>query len=145
VKVVDLNILLYAVNRDAPHHQRAREWWEAVLSGRETVGLSWTVALGFLRISTRPGIFPQPLTPAEALDVVEDWIRQPIVALLHPGERHWAILRKLIEGTGTAGNLTTDAHLAALAIEYAAELCSSDNDFARFRPELSFTNPLAPS
>jgi uncharacterized protein len=143
VQIVDLNLLLYAINRDAPQHERARAWWEETLSGEEPVGLTWSVVLGFLRLTTRKGLFPQPLTCEQALDVAEEWIRHPAVLLVHPGERHWSVVRTLLEGAGTAGNLTTDAHLAALAIEHDATLCSTDSDFERFRPLLRFVNPIA--
>src|SRR5947209_15409877 len=132
MKVIDLNLLLYAVNEDAPNHEAARRWWEGVMSSSERVGLAWVVLLGFLRLSTRVGLFARPLTCEQALNVVEGWLRRPGVVLLYPGLRHWEILRSLLEDAGTAGNLTTDAHLAALAIEYDADLFSSDNDFARF-------------
>jgi uncharacterized protein len=142
VKIVDLNLLVYAVNSDAPKHERARTWWEGALSGEEPVGLAWVVVLGFLRLSTRAGLFPQPLTCEQALDLAEEWIQHPVVVLLHPGERHWTVLRKLLEGASAAGNLTTDAHLAALAIEYDATLYSTDSDFTRFRPLLRIVNPI---
>jgi len=143
VNVVDLNLLLYAVNSDAPRHEQAREWWEGLLSSGEVIGLPWTVILGFIRLSTRPGVLPRPLSLEQAVEVVDDWTRQPAVMLLLPGEQHWQILRGLLQFAGTAGNLTTDAHLAALAIEHDALLCSSDSDFARFSPPLRFLNPLA--
>jgi hypothetical protein len=76
--------------------------------------------------------------------VVSDWFAQPCVRVLEPTERHWEVLRDLLQSTGSAGNLTMDAHLAALAIEHGATLCSSDNDFARF-PRLRWRDPLAPS
>ena len=142
MKVVDLNVLLYATNADAPRHADARAWWEAALAGDEQVGLTWPVVLGFLRLTTRAGILPKPLTPRQALDVVDEWIAHPQIAMLHPLDGHWAILRGLVETTGAAGNLTTDAHLAAIAIEYDATLYSTDGDFARF-PSLSLQNPLA--
>jgi len=142
VKLVDLNLLLYAINEDAPHHQRARDWWEAALSGTETIALAWPVVLGFLRLTTRPGLFPRPMTCEQALQLLGEWIEQPVIVLLSPGERHWPLLRGLLEGAGTAGNLTTDAFLAALAIEYDAELCSADTDFLRFSPPLRYLNPL---
>jgi hypothetical protein len=141
VKVVDLNVLLYAVNEDAPEHVAARTWWESTLNGNEQVGLAWAVVLGFLRLSTRRGILPSPLAPAEALDVVGEWVAHPLVVLLHPGDDHWTVLRGLLDAAGTGGNLTTDAHLAALAIEYEATLASTDRDFARFR-SLKLVNPL---
>ena len=142
MKVVDLNLLIYAVNADAPLHRPARAWWETTLSGSEAVGLGWSVVTGFLRLSTRPSLFPHPLAVEEALDVIEDWLRRPAVIAIHPGERHWDVLRGLLERAGTAGNLTTDAHLAALAIEYNATLYSTDTDFARFQPGLRYLNPL---
>ncbi|MCC7179691.1 MAG: type II toxin-antitoxin system VapC family toxin [Acidobacteria bacterium] len=142
MKVVDLNLLLYAVNADAPHHERARAWWEAALAGDEQVGLAWPVVLGFLRLSTRAGIMPRPLTTRQAVDVVQEWVDHSQIVLLHPGAGHWSVLRGLLESAGTAGNLTTDAHLAALALEYGATLCSTDTDFSKFKG-LKFVNPLA--
>jgi toxin-antitoxin system PIN domain toxin len=142
VKVLDLNILLYALNRDSDRHQQAKSWLERALSADEPVALAWVVLLGFLRVATSPRVFPRPLTPAQALTVVDGWLAQPCVVALNPGEEHWPILRQLLAEAGTAGNLTTDAHLAALAIENGAELCSTDADFARF-PRLRRSNPLA--
>ncbi len=141
MKVVDLNLLLYATNADAPQHAQARAWWEAAVNGEEQVGLAWPVVLGFLRLTTRGGILPRPLTPRQALDLVDEWVSHPQVAMLNPGDRHWSILRDLVESAGAAGNLTTDADLAALAIEYDATLYSSDVDFARFSA-LRVRNPL---
>ncbi len=106
------------------------------------MGLAWAVVLGFLRLATSARIFPRPLDPEQALAVVDGWLARPCVTALAPGEEHWRILRGLLGESGTAGNLTTDAHLAALAIEHGAELCSTDADFARF-PRLSWVNPLA--
>lgn len=141
MKVLDLNLLIYAVNSEAPHHDTARAWLEKTLGSDEPIGLAWSVVLGFLRLSTRSGVFPNPLTPEQALEVVDGWLECPAVRLLHPGDRHWSILRRLIVDAGTAGNLTTDAHLAALALEFEATLCSTDHDFARFEG-LRFENPL---
>jgi toxin-antitoxin system PIN domain toxin len=144
MKVVDLNLLLYAVNRDSPRHADARAWLESVLSGEETVALPWVVLLGFLRIATSPHILPRPITIEQAIDVVGSWLAQPPVIALSAGDEHWRILTDLLSDAGSAGNLTTDAHLAALAIEHGAELCSTDGDFARFR-HLRWVNPLAES
>jgi toxin-antitoxin system PIN domain toxin len=142
VKLLDANLLLYAVNEDAPPHTAAKAWLESVLSRSETVAFSWPVLLAFLRLSTRLALFPRPLDADQAIGVVDSWLAQPCAVVLQPGPRHWSILRSLIAGSGTAGNLTSDAHLAALAIENSAELCSTDRDFGRF-PALRWTNPLA--
>jgi toxin-antitoxin system PIN domain toxin len=119
-----------------------RAWLEATLSGPETVGLPWTVLLAFLRLTTRPGIFARPLELPTAFDVVNSWLSEPGVVAVEPAAQHLRIMRDLLLPLGSAGNLTSDAHLAALAVEYGAELCSSDNDFARF-PGLRWRNPLA--
>ena len=139
--LLDVNILIYAINRDAPQHLRAKRWLETTVSGKESVGFSWSVLLAFLRVTTRPGLFRNPLPPETAFDIIESWLEQPLVTVIHPGPRHLALLRELLIPTGTGGNLTSDAHLAALAVEHGAELCTSDSDFARF-PRLKWRNPL---
>ncbi|MGD0497600.1 MAG: type II toxin-antitoxin system VapC family toxin [Bryobacteraceae bacterium] len=139
--LVDANLLIYAVNEDAPLHRKAKAWLESAISGSETVALSWNVLLAFLRLTTRAGLLRTPLPVDVALEVVEAWLSQPSVAVIHPGPRHLRVLRDLISPLGTGGNLTSDAHLAALAIEHGAQLYSTDADFARF-PPLRWRNPL---
>ncbi len=139
--VVDVNLLIYAVNEDAPHHRRMRAWLETVLSGTETVGFPWIVLLAFLRLTTRAGLFRHPLRVETAFELVDGWLQQPAVVVIEPTARHLRTLRDLILPLGTGGNLTSDAHLAALAIEHGATLCSADNDFARF-PKLRWRNPV---
>jgi hypothetical protein len=139
--LVDANLLIYAVNKDAPLHRRAKSWLEDTISGTETVGLSWNVLLAFLRLTTRAGMFRTPLSVETAFDLVDAWLSQPAVIAVEPTARHLRILRDLLLPVGTGGNLTSDAHLAALAIEHGAELCSTDSDFARF-PRLRWRNPL---
>ena len=141
MKLLDLNLLLYAVNADAAHHRSAKRWLEAALADDEPVALPWVVLLGFLRIATNHHILAQPLTVEQALAVVDGWLSQPGVRVLPPGEEHWRVLKTLLAETGTAGNLTTDAHLAALAIEHGATLFSTDTDFQRFT-KLRWVNPL---
>lgn len=142
MKLLDLNLLIYAVNRDSPRHRQAKAWLEEVLSGNEPVALPWNVILGFVRITTNSRILPGALSVEGAVSIVDSWLAQPVVKLISPGSEHWRILRALLITAGTAGNLTTDAHLAALAIEHGAELCSTDTDFARFA-KLRWANPLA--
>jgi hypothetical protein len=141
VKLLDLNLLFYAVNSDAPHHPNAKRWLETVFNEEEPLAFTWTVILGFLRMTTNPRIQPRPLSAATATAVVDGWLAQPVARVIVPGEEHWRILKSLLDETGTAGNLTTDAHLAALAIENGATLYSTDTDFQRFRP-LRWMNPL---
>jgi len=132
VYVVDANVLLYAVNSSAPSHQAARGWLDSALSGRDTVGFAWVVLLAFLRLATRPGLFPRPLDVTTALGVMETWVTQPRAVLLHPTARHLSVLGGLLAPAGTGGNLVSDAHLAALALEHGAQVVSFDADFSRF-------------
>jgi len=140
--LVDANILLYAVNASAGQHEPARRWLEHTLSSGDELGFPWIVLLAFLRISTHPAILEKPLPISTALEFVDSWLKQPGSSIVHPGRRHWEILRNFIDIAGTGGNLTTDAHIAALAMENSAKLCSADYDFKRF-PGLLHFNPLA--
>jgi toxin-antitoxin system PIN domain toxin len=142
VKLPDANVLLYAIDERAPRHDPARSWLEATLSATETVAFAWSVLLAVVRLSTRPAVFEHPLDADAALDIIDGWLTRPNVTVVHPTARHAAILRELLAPLGTAGNLVGDAHLAALAIEHGAELCSSDADFSRFSG-LRWTDPLA--
>jgi toxin-antitoxin system PIN domain toxin len=141
VIIPDINVLIHAYNADSPVHSKARRWWEATLSDTAPVALPWMVILGFIRIATHPRVLGTPLRVDKACAHAESWLGQPQVFLLHPGDRHELLLFQLLRQLGTAGNLTTDAHLAALAIEHQGELNSTDADFARF-PGLRWVNPL---
>ncbi|HEX4961762.1 MAG TPA: TA system VapC family ribonuclease toxin [Thermoanaerobaculia bacterium] len=137
----DVNLLLHAYNSSSPRHFVARLWWEACLEGDRKIRLPWVVALGFLRLSTHHRIAANPLAVDVACEIVASWLVRPQVSVLHPGARHAEILFELLRAAGTGGNLTTDAHLAALAIEHQVELQSTDGDFSRF-PGLHWRNPL---
>jgi hypothetical protein len=139
--IPDINLLVYAYNRRAPDHERARAWWERLLSGAEPIGVPWTVTLGFIRLMTHRAVLREPLPVTVALARVHEWFDAAIEVALNPGSRHWSILSALLAKLGTGGNLVTDVHLAALSIEHNAELHSNDADFARI-PGLRLVNPL---
>ncbi|MGI8440483.1 MAG: type II toxin-antitoxin system VapC family toxin [Thermoleophilaceae bacterium] len=141
MRLPDANLLLYALDERSPRHLPARAWLDEVLSGTATIAFAWTVLLAVVRLSTRPAVFESPFDADEALDVVDGWLARPNVVVVHPTVRHAAVLRELLRPLGTAGNLVVDAHLAALAIEHGAELCSSDADFSRFTG-LRWVDPL---
>jgi uncharacterized protein len=141
MKIVDINLLIYAINKDAPHHSKAKKWLEDSLSSDEPFGFAWIVILGFLRIVTNGRIMPTPLNPEVAMDSVNDWLFQPPSLTIAPSHQHWSIFKELLIPLGVAANLTSDAHLAALAIEHGARLYSTDNDFSRFQA-LRWTNPI---
>ncbi len=140
--IPDINLLVYAYNAQSRQHEAARQWWEQLLNGTGTVGIPWVVILGFIRIATHPKILDNPLPVSGACSRVQSWLTRPQTTLIHPGNRHANILFDFLESVGSAGNLTTDAHLAALAVEHQADLHSTDADMARFRG-LRWTNPLA--
>jgi toxin-antitoxin system PIN domain toxin len=137
----DVNLLIYAVDVEAPMHRRAKQWLEQVLSDPQTVAISWSTVLAFMRLTTSRRMYRAPLPIEVALNTVGTWLAHPSVTLVHPGPKHFSILRELLMAVGTGGSLTSGAHLAALAIENGAELCSSDYDFGRF-PRLKWSNPL---
>lgn len=143
MRIIDLNVLLYAVNSDAAQHGVVRAWWESALNDEETVGLAWIVLLGFLRLTTNPRVFARPLSSDAAIDKLDTWLSRENVRLVREKDDHWDTLKALIGSSGVAGNLTSDAHLAALALSHDAALVSCDADFSRFKG-LRWENPLEP-
>jgi len=141
VILLDANLLIYAANRAAPEHERAREWLDAQLSGSARVGLPWPSLLAFVRLATNPVVLARPATPAVAWQQVEDWLSADAAWIPLPGSRHGEILGRLLQATFITSRLIPDAHLAALAIEHGVTLCSSDGDFSRFTG-LKWENPL---
>ena len=137
----DINLLIYAHNLRAPNHQKAVTWWDECLHGPEGVALAWPVILGFVRIVTHPRVFEHPLPVADALDRVGEWLALPHIQIIHPGGRHFETWSAQLRHLGSGGNLTTDSHLAALAMERGLILHTTDADFARF-PGLKWVNPL---
>lgn len=132
MKLADTNVLMYAVDADNPHHQASIEWIEETLSAGPGLALAWLAIVGFVRLSTRKGVLRTPLSIHECLATVDDWVRHPHIHILHPGARHADLFARLLLAAGTAGNLSNDAHMAALAIEHNAELGTFDRDFKRF-------------
>ncbi|MEM1333501.1 MAG: type II toxin-antitoxin system VapC family toxin [Actinomycetota bacterium] len=142
MKLVDANVLLYAVNSDAPRHDSSRRWLDDSLSGADTVAFAWIALLAFVRLSTRVGLFPTPLSIDEAMDRVDAWIGAGPAVIVEPGTEHSRIVRSLLKPLGVGGNLVSDAHLAALAIEHRCQVVSFDRDFSRF-PGVELVTPSA--
>lgn len=139
--VPDVNLLIHAYNMQFPQHPRAKAWWEARLTGPEGVALPWVVVLGFLRLMTNRHVFENPFTPEEVLTMIEEWLDLSHFTLIEPGANHFQRLKRMVQATGTAGHLTTDAHIAAVAVDRGLVLHSCDADFSRF-PGLKWVNPL---
>jgi hypothetical protein len=140
VNLVDANLLLYAVNEADTEHDGARSWLDGALSGAEAVAFSWVVLLAFLRLSTKVGLFPRPLPTTDALGIVREWLDQGPSVVVEPTSRHLDVLGGLLSPIGAAGNLTSDAHLAALAVEHDATIVTYDSDFGRF-PGVRWSTP----
>jgi uncharacterized protein len=132
VKLVDANVLLYAVNEDAERHVPSRRWLDGALSGQDTVAFAWIALLAFVRLSTKAGLFPSPLTLDAAMDRVDAWLAAAPAVVVSPTVDHARIVRHLLRGLGVGGNLVNDAHLAALAVEHRCAIVSFDHDFDRF-------------
>lgn len=139
--LVDANLLLYAEDSLSEHHEHARIWWDEQLSGVEPVCLCWPVITAFIRVGTNLRLHRRPLTVKEAVERVQSWLDQPCVRMVHPGEQHWGIFQRMLREGKATGNLVSDAHLAALAIEHNCFLETTDVDFARFKG-LKWNNPI---
>ena len=139
--IVDANVLIYAVDSSSSHHREASDWLESALSGPERVGLPWVSLIAFQRICTNPRLFDHPLSPAAASDLIDAWAEHPNTWIPTPSPNHAHILRMLTVNNEAVGNLVTDAHLAALAIQHGTSVCSFDRDFARFHG-VQWVNPL---
>lgn len=139
--LVDANLLLYAEDSLSEHHQAARTWWDAQLSGAEPISLCWPVLTAFIRIGTNVRLHRRPLTLGEAVERVQSWFDQPCVGIIHPGEQHWAIFQVMLRDGKAIGSLVSDAHLAAMAVEHNCILQSTDVNFARFKG-LKWNNPI---
>jgi toxin-antitoxin system PIN domain toxin len=141
MRLVDVNVLVYAHRLDAVRHQEYAEWLRDLLAGQEPYGISDLVLSGFLRIVTNPKVFRQPTSMETALVFAQLVRTQPNCVPVEPGQRHWEIFIELCRIAGVKGNLVPDAYLAALAIESGSEWITTDRDFSRF-PGLRWRHPL---
>lgn len=141
VIVVDANLLLYAYDRQSPDHPKSSAWLEKVLSGPESVGLPLQSVMAFLRVITNRRLPGMRVRLEQALEAVEEWIQQPHVRILVPGDGYWSVFRSVVVEGQAAGPLVSDAEVAALTIEFGGVLHTADRDFARF-PGLRWVNPL---
>jgi hypothetical protein len=142
MRIVDTSVLLPAVSPSAPHHAVARAALEDAINGGRPLGLTWVVVNTFLRLTTKPGLFERPLTIDEAWDLVDGWRDHPNVRILQETEEHARLWSDLLRSAGVAGDLTTDAWIAAIALGHGASVLTLDPDFTRF-PRVRWENPLS--
>lgn len=143
MKLVDANVLIYAVDSTAPHHAESKRWLDTALNGSETILMPWVSTLAFIRIATNPRLLPAPLTSEQALEVVQAWLQRPNVVAPEPDAQHARRLAELLSSVGVGGNLVNDAHLAALALQWVAAVVTFDSDVGRF-PSVTWESPSAP-
>ncbi len=141
MRLVDVNVLVYAFREDAPGHVEYRAWLEGLISSDEAYAVSDHVLAGFLRIVTHPRIFHPPAPLELAIAFATAFRDAPNAVPVFPRARHWEIFCRLLRQAGARGNLVPDAWLAALALEQGCEFITTDRDFARF-PTLRWRHPL---
>lgn len=139
--LIDANLLLYAIDDRSPFHDAAAEWLTGVLRGDRRVGLAWTTIGAFLRITTNPRIYEQPLDSENAVRFVTDWLACEPVWMPPASPVTFRHYRTLCERSPITGNLVPDAMLAALAIEHGLTVMTADTDFNRFAG-VRFADPL---
>ncbi|MES2944378.1 MAG: TA system VapC family ribonuclease toxin [Pseudomonadota bacterium] len=132
MKLPDTNVLVNSVNEMSPQCAQATEWLVNAFEDSDGVGFSWLALVGFIRVSTQKSLLPKPLAIGDAMGLIDDWLSHPHARILHPTQRHGDVLARLLLIAGTAGNLTNDAHLAALSIEHGATVGTFDRDFKKF-------------
>lgn len=140
--IPDINLLLYAYFSVFPLHEGARHWWEGIGERGESVGIAPPVLFGFVRIATNRRVFVQPMELQQATGIVEEWLALPSMHVLRPGPRHVRVAFDLLRAAGTSRDLTTDAQIAAYALENRGVVHTADGDFSRF-PEVKYIDPLA--
>lgn len=142
MKLLDVNLLLYAYDASSPLHDRARSWFESCMNDAEPVGFPLATLVAFVRLATDARIFERPFDAVSACALVDEWLSQPSANLILPSARHWEILSNISVEAQVRGALVPDAHLAACAIENGATLYTHDRDFLRFQ-RLRVEFPLA--
>ena len=143
MRIVDTSVVISAVSPSLPHHAAARTALEAAINGDRPVGLTWVVVNAFLRLTTKPGLFANPLTIDAAWELVDAWLAHENVRVARESEEHARLWSELLRAAGTGGDLTTDAWIAAIAIAHGASVLTLDSDFRRF-PGLRSESPLDP-
>ena len=130
---IDVNVLLFASDSASPLHERAAEFLEERAKGPDILYLAWSTVMSYLRISTHPAIFANPLKPEEAAHNAEMLLRLPHVRTLAEEDGFWDLYREVARDMPTRGNDVPDAHLATLLRQHGVvTLYTNDRDFRKF-------------
>lgn len=141
--ILDTNVLVYAHHPQLPQHAQTASWLVSTLSeGNDSIGLVWQAISGFLRISTNPRVFAAPMTIDDARTYIDDLFSHPLVHQIHTTDKHWKIYSRIVTELNIAGDVVTDAHIAAIAVEHKAVVATADKDFRRFSDYVKIIDPL---
>jgi len=138
----DVNVVLGAGMRESPHHDVCRARIDGLLNAQERFAISDLVLSAVIRIATNPKVFKKPSSLASAFAFVRTFRDHPDAVVVSPGPRHWRIFQELATKSNCRGADTTDAYLAALAVEHGCEWWTADAGFGRF-PGLRWRNILS--
>ena len=131
--LLDANVLIYAYDETFAQHGAARDWLEDAFVDQDEIAIPVASLLAFLRVVTNPGLFGEPMDVDQGVEIVAEWLARPNVGIAQPTPRHFELLAELARTGKVRGPMLMDAHLAALAIEHGATLCTTDRDFGRFK------------
>jgi toxin-antitoxin system PIN domain toxin len=142
VILCDVGVLLNAMVERSAHHEVCRRELERLRARPGEMAVCDLVLAAVLRIGSNPRVFRPCPTAAEVFAFVEALRAPAEVRRVSPGLRHWTIFRDLVLGGDVQGADTTDAYLAALALEHGCEWWTTDRGFERF-PGLRWRNLIA--
>jgi hypothetical protein len=142
--VVDTNLLIYAAIEESAEHDRVQPLLEQWRSGPAPCFLTWPIIYEFLRTTTHPRVFRNPLKLSAAWSFVDALTQSPAVDVLVAMEHHGEVLSQLTrEYPRVSGNLLHDLHTVALMREHGVtEIRTADTDFHQFT-FLRVSNPLS--
>jgi uncharacterized protein len=130
---LDANVLLYAANADDERNGRAQQALSELAAGPEVVYLFWPVVMAFLRISTRESVFPNPLSPSEALAMVGSLLGRDHVYAPGEDDLFWGAFQEIAAEQRARGDLVSDVHIVALMRRHGVRtILTHDRDFRRF-------------
>lgn len=130
---LDVNLLVYAANVDAPLHELAVAALDDLRQRDEMTYLFWPVAAGFVRIVTNPRFHRHPLALADALHNMHELLSQPHVRTGSEGEGFLRLFAEACTEVRAAGNLVSDAYIVALMRQHGvSRILTHDRDFRKF-------------
>jgi toxin-antitoxin system PIN domain toxin len=140
---LDVNLLLYASDQSSPFNPRAVEFLEERAASRDALYISWPTIMGYLRVSTHPGVFTRPLDAREAAANMAALLQLPHVRAIAEEDGFWQVYQEVVSSWPARGNQVPDAHLAAILKQHGVRtLYTHDRDFRRFE-FLRVLDPLA--